>query len=77
MLSILPRPGQKYDKLSDSSLPTDSEVNSIVSVFTTNKSSFNKVLLLQNVVKYLHKFGGFCCMEVNLIDLHSSLLCIF
>ena len=64
ILSILPRPGHKYDKLSESLVPTGSEVKSSDSIFITNKSSYNKVMLLQNVVKYLHKFGGFCYMEV-------------
>ena len=65
ILSILPRPGHKYDKLSESLVSTaGSEMKSIDSVFITNKSSSNKVMLLQNVVKYLHKFGGFCYMEV-------------
>ena len=72
MLSILPRPGHKYDKLSKSLVSTGSEVNSIGSVFVTNKRSSNKVLLLQNVIKCLHKFGGFCYMEVNVLVLHST-----
>ena len=68
MLSILPRPGHKYDKLSESLVPTaSSEVNSIGPFFITNESSSNKVILLQNVMKCLHKFGGFCYMEVNVL----------
>ena len=74
MLSILPRPGHKYDKLSKSLVSTASEVNSVGSVFSTNESSSNKVILLQNVIKCLHKFGGFCYMEVNVPVLHSTLL---
>ena len=71
MLSILPRPGHKYDKLSESLVPIGNEVNSIGSAFIINKRSSNKVLLLQNVIRCLHKFGGFCYMEVNVLVLHS------
>ena len=69
LLSILPRPGHKYKLLSESSVHVSSEVNSIRS---TTKISSNKVLLLQIVVKCLHKFGGFCYMEVNAQTVHSS-----
>lgn len=72
MLSILPRPGHKYDKLSESLVTTGSEVNSTDSVFITNKSSSNKVILLQNVIMCLHKFGGFCYMEVNILVSYST-----
>ena len=65
LLSILPRPGHKYEQLTQSFVPVDGEVNDTSSFSLITGGSSNKVLLLQNVVNHLHKLGGFCYMEVN------------
>ena len=65
LLSILPRPAHKYKPITQLDVVTDTEVDD--SSFTgITKASSNKVLLLQNVVKYLEEFGGFCYMEVSI-----------
>jgi len=65
LLSILPRPGHKYEQITQSLVPVDSEENDAISFSVITESSSNKVLLLQNVVKHLHELGGFCYMEVS------------
>lgn len=71
LLTILPRPGHKYEKLSESLVPIDGEVNSITSIssfIVSTESSSKKVLLLKSIMKCLHKFGDFCYMEVNVLE---------
>ena len=69
LLSILPKPRHKYKPIIQSFVANDSEgddsniIGSSFSVIT--KGSFNKMLLLQNVVRCLHELGGFCYMEVS------------
>ena len=69
LLSILPRPGHKYETITQSFVTVDNEgddsnfINRSFSVITEGAS--NKVLLLHNVVRCLHEVGGFCCMEVS------------
>ena len=65
LLKILPRPGHKYKLVTQSLVSVDSEVNDTSSSFTTEGFSNKKALLLKNVVKSLHEFGGFCYMEVR------------
>ena len=50
MLSILPKPGHCYTS---------------PKCFVTTKGLTNEVLLLQNIIKFLHESGGFCYMEVS------------
>ena len=66
LLSILPRPAHKYKPVTQSVVAIDSEVDQIDSSFCIiTEGSSNKLLLLQNVVKCLQDFGGFCYMEVS------------
>ena len=67
LLSILPRPTHKCKPITQSVVVADTEVDDAeCSLFTViTKASSNKVLLLQNVVKCLQEFGGFCYMEVS------------
>ena len=69
LLSILPKPGHKYKPITQSFVPTDSEVDdgnfTDGSFSVIKEGSSNKVLLLQNVVRCLHELGGFCYMEVS------------
>ena len=50
MLSILPKPGHQYTSPKS---------------FNTTEGLTNEVLLLQNIVKFLHESGGFSYMEVS------------
>ena len=66
LLKILPKPGHRYKSVTQS-VSVDGKVNDTSSSFyiTTEGFSNKKVLLLKNVVKYLHELGGFCYMEVR------------
>ena len=74
LLSILPRPTHKY-KLITQSVVADTEVDDAEcgSFTVITKGSSNKVLLLQNVIKCLQEFGGFCYMEVRVVTVHIVL----
>lgn len=65
LLNILPKPGHKYKQVAQSLVPADIKVNDTSITNTTEGHSSKKMLLLQNVIKCLHKLGGFCYMEVR------------
>ena len=67
LLKILPRPGHEYKMVTQSLVPLDSEMSNTSSSVTTEGFTNKKALMLNGVVKCLHEFGGFCCMEVRMI----------